>query len=177
MKPTLLQRSLSLGLITVFLASQVWATCGGGGGGGMGGMAGGGGGSAQQVYMVPWKLVKAEDAPIKQGLAVYWIPSGPDEVTKSSLRESRTLQMYSQQCVSMGLVDARSPIGQKYVPDGKVPAVVMVQPDGTVVGKLDSKDGKLRVGDLEKLVDNQMKKMEDSLKERTGKRQEQGQGW
>jgi len=166
MKPTLLQRSLSLGLITVFLASQVWATCGGGGGGGMGGMSGGGGGQAQQVYMVPWKLVKAEDAPIKQGLAVYWIPSGPDEVTRSSLRESRTLQMYSQQCVSMGLVDPRSAIGQKYVPDGKVPAVVMIQSDGTVVGKLESKDGKLRVGDLEKLVDNQMKKMEDSLKEK-----------
>ena len=64
MKPTLLQRSLSLGLVTVFLASQVWATCGGGGGGGMGGMSGGGGGQAQQVYMVPWKLVKAEDAPM-----------------------------------------------------------------------------------------------------------------
>src|SRR3954452_20153318 len=109
MKPTLRQRALSLCLITLFLATQSWATCGGGGGGGMGGMSGGS--SAQQVYMVPWKLVKPEDGPIKQGLAVYWIPSGPDEVTKSSLRESRTLQMYSQQCVSMGLVDSRSPIG------------------------------------------------------------------
>jgi tetratricopeptide (TPR) repeat protein len=35
-----------------------------------------------------------------------------------------------------------------------------------VVAKLDSKDGKLRVGDLEKLVDTEMKKREASLKEK-----------
>jgi tetratricopeptide (TPR) repeat protein len=149
-------------MINVFVAAQVWATCGGGGGGGMGGMSGG---SVPQVYVVPWKLIQPTDQ-LKEGLAVYWFPASAEEVNKSSLRESRTLQVYAQQCITMGLADARTSLGQKFVPDGKLPVAMIVQPDGTVVAKLDSKDGKLRVGDLEKLVDTEMKKREASLKEK-----------
>jgi tetratricopeptide (TPR) repeat protein len=170
MKPTILHRILSLFLVTVLLASQGWATCGGGGGGGMGGMGGGSGssgnmGSNQQTYPVPWKLIKPEDSPAK-GLLIYWFPTGPEELQKSSLRESRTLANYASQCVTMGIVDARTSIGQKYVPDGKLPAAVLVQPDGAVVGKLENKGGKLQVGELEKLLENEMKKRESALKER-----------
>ena len=83
MKTPLMQRIhrvLALVMIYVFLAPQVWATCGGGGGGGMGGM-GGGGMSSSQTYQVPWKLVKPEE-PVKEGLAVYWFPTGADEGTR-----------------------------------------------------------------------------------------------
>jgi hypothetical protein len=107
-------------MIYVLLVPQSWATCGGGGGGGMGGM-GGGTSSSSETYQVPWKVIKADEGPVKEGLAVYWFPTGVDEVQKSSLRQSRTLQLYSQQCVTMGIVDVRDPIGQKYVPDGKLP--------------------------------------------------------
>src|SRR5215467_10361453 len=168
MKTSLMQRIhrvLALVMIYVFLASQVWATCGGGGGGGMGGM-GGGAGSSSQTYQVPWKLLTPAEAP-KEGLVVYWFPTGDKEVQNSSLRESRTLQLYSQQCVTMGIVDARNAIGQKYVPDGKLPTAVLVQvSDGSVVGKLENKNGKLAVGDLEKIVESEMKKRESSIKEK-----------
>ena len=155
-------------MVFIFLVPQSWATCGGGGGGGMGGMGGGstGGGMSQQTYQVPWKLIKPEDAPVKAGLVVYWFPQSPEELQKSSLRESRTLQLYSQQCVTMGIVDARTPMGQKFVPDGKLPVAVLAQPDGTVVSKVENKNGKLNVSDLEKLLDNEMKKREDALKEK-----------
>jgi len=160
-----IHRVLALVMIYVLLAPQVWATCGGGGGGGMGGM-GGGGMSSSQTYQVPWKLVKPEEAP-KEGLVVYWFPTGDKEVQNSSLRESRTLQLYSQQCVTMGIVDARNAIGQKYVPDGNLPAAVLVQvSDGSVVGKLENKNGKLAVGDLEKIVEAEMKKRESAIKEK-----------
>jgi len=130
----------------------------------MGGM--GGGASSSQTYQVPWKLIKPEEPP-KEGLAVYWFPSGDKEVQNSSLRESRTLQLYSQQCVTMGIVDARNAIGQKYVPDGKVPTAVLVQTsDGAVVSKLENKNGKLAVGDLEKIVESEMKKRESAMKEK-----------
>jgi tetratricopeptide (TPR) repeat protein len=166
MKTPLMQRihrALALVMIYVFLAPQVWATCGGGGGGGMGGM---GGGASTQTYQVPWKLVKPEEPP-KEGLAVYWFPTGDKEFQNSSLRESRTLQLYSQQCVTMGVVDARNAIGQKYVPDGKLPAAVLVQiSDGSVVNKLENKNGKLAVGDLEKIVEAEMKKRESAIKEK-----------
>ena len=152
-------------MIYVLLAPQVWATCGGGGGGGMGGM-GGGGGSSSQTYQVPWRLVKPEEPP-KEGLVVYWFPISDKEFQNSSLRESRTLQLYSGQCVTMGVVDARNAIGQKYVPDGKLPTAVLVQvSDGTVVGKLENKNGKLAVGDLEKIVESEMKKRESAIKEK-----------
>ena len=86
MKTTFLQRLLSLLLITLLLTSQTWATCGGGGGGGMGGMSPGAGtGASEQLYYVPWKLIKPEDA-IKEGLIVYWFPSSTEEFQRSSLR-------------------------------------------------------------------------------------------
>jgi len=53
------------------------------------------------------------------------------------------------------------------VPDGKLPIAVIAQAsDGTVVGRLENKDGKLKVGDLEKLLESEMKKREASLKEK-----------
>ena len=160
-----LHRVFSVVMIYVLLVPQSWATCGGGGGGGMGGM-GGGGNMSSQTYQVPWKLIKPEEPP-KDGLVVYWFPTGAEEVQRSSLRESRTLQLYSQQCVTMGIADARTSIGQKYVPDGKLPAAVLVQPsDGAVVAKLENKNGRLNVGDLEKLVESEMKKRESSVKEK-----------
>ena len=152
-------------MIYVFLVPQSWATCGGGGGGGMGGM-GGGASSSSQTYQVPWRLIKPEEPPMKEGMAIYWFPSGEKEFTNSSLRESRTLQLYSQQCVTMGVVDAHTPIGQKYVPDGKLPVAVLVQSDGAVVNKLENKNGKLAVGDLEKLLESEMKKRESAVKEK-----------
>jgi tetratricopeptide (TPR) repeat protein len=159
-----IQRVLSVVMIYVLLAPQSWATCGGGGGGGMGGM--GGGMSSQQTYPVPWKLIKPEEPP-KEGLVVYWFPTGDKEFQNSSLRESRTLSVYSQQCVTMGVVDAGNALGHKYVPDGKLPAALLVQTsDGAVVSKLENKNGKLAVGDLEKIVEGEMKKRESAIKEK-----------
>src|ERR1700758_3381831 len=95
--------------VFLLLPAPDWATCGGGGGGGMGGMRGpgmGGGMSDQQVYQVPWKLMKPEDQLAAGGLVVYWFPSSANEFQKSSLRNSRSLSMYATQCVTMGVADA-----------------------------------------------------------------------
>ena len=43
---------------------------------------------------------------------------------------------------------------------------VLVQADGTVVTKLENTNGKLKVGDLEKLVESEMKKRESAVKEK-----------
>ncbi len=163
MKPTFLQRLLSALLISVFLGSQLWATCGGGGGGGMGGMSGGG--SNSQIYYVPWKLVKPDDAPIKEGLIIYWFPASAEELKRSSLLESRTLQLYAQQCVSMRFADAGLALGRKFSVNA-VPVAIIAEPDGTIVSRLENTSGKLRVGDLEKLVDAEMKKRESAIKEK-----------
>jgi tetratricopeptide (TPR) repeat protein len=165
MKTSFLQRALSIAMIFLLTISPLSATCGGGGGGGTGGMGGGGGMNSEQTYQVPWKLIQQDNQP-KEGLAFYWFPSSQDEIQRSSLRESRTLQLYSQQCVTMGIVDSHSSIGQKYVPDGKLPVAILVQADGAVVDKVQNKDGKLSVSDLEKLLESEMKKRDFAIKER-----------
>jgi len=60
---SLLARSIAFLLISAFVCSPVWATCGGGGGGGGGGTSGsggnGGGSTANPVvYHVPLKMLK-----------------------------------------------------------------------------------------------------------------------
>jgi tetratricopeptide (TPR) repeat protein len=170
MKTPGIHRSISLFLITVLLVPQIWATCGGGGGGGMGGMGGGmgggtSGGMGTQIYPVPWRVVKAEDA-LKDGLAVYWLPSSQRELENSSLRFSQTLSNYASQCVTMGIVDQSMALGQKIAGGDKLPVAVLAQPDGSVVGKAENKNGYLKVEQVEKLLETEIKKREQAVKEK-----------
>ena len=131
---------------------QSWATCGGGGGGGTGGMSSGSM-PAEQVYRVPWRVNKPGDPPVSAGLLLYWFPSSQQELEKSSLLYSRTLSLYASQCVNLVIVDARTPIGEKFVAGDKLPVAVLAQPDGTLVGKAENKDGYLNVGQVVKLIE------------------------
>jgi tetratricopeptide (TPR) repeat protein len=165
MKSPLTHRILSFALIAILLVPQTWATCGGGGGGGMGGM-GGGSSSGSQTYAVPWKVINATPT-LKEGLALYWLPLSQTELEKSSLLYSQVLSDYASHCVSMGIVDQRTPLGQKLAANDKLPVALLVQPDGTVISKLENKDGKLNVSDVEKVLETEMKKRESALKEKT----------
>src|SRR6266404_681175 len=162
--PLSLTRALALLLITVFAFSSVWGTCGGGGGGGVGGMSGGsgGGGSAPAVYYVPWKVRQAKD-PAPHGLVLYWFPASMDELQKSSLRASRSLSLYATQCVSMEVADTQVPNAEKLIGSSKLPVAVLANPDGTPVTKLENTNGKLKVEQVEKLVETEVKQRETSL--------------
>jgi tetratricopeptide (TPR) repeat protein len=148
----------------MFFAQSSWATCGGGGGGGGGGMAsgGGGGGSNAPVYIVPWKVRKAEDKP-PAGLVLYWFPASLNEVKNSSLRESRTLSLYASQCVSMELADGRTPNAEKLLGESKLPVAVLATPAGEAINRIENKDGKLKVAEVEKVVDSEMKQRESAV--------------
>ena len=165
-----MQRVVSVVLMISLLASQGWATCGGGGGGGMGGMSRGadmsGNQPNQQTYPVPWKIVQPTDPPPKDGLAVYWLPSSQAELEKSSLRFSQLLSDYATQCVTLGIVSQRTPLGQKLAGDDKLPVAVLAEPDGTTVGKVENKNGFLYVEQVEKLLQSEMKRRDSALKER-----------
>jgi len=58
------------------------------------------------------------------------------------------------------------PLGQKIAPTDKLPVAVLAQPDGTIIGKAENKNGFLRVEQVEKLVDLEMKKRESAVKEK-----------
>lgn len=168
---TQLARFLAAILITMLLfpAQPALATCGGGGGGGTGGMRSGadsGSTPNEQVYNVPWRVIKPTDPPVNAGLIVYWLPTGGDEIRRSSLLNSRTLSLYAAQCVTMGVVDSQTPLGQKLVSNDKLPVALLAQPDGTVLGKAENKNGFLKVDQVEKLVENEVKNREKALKEK-----------
>src|SRR5256884_8091867 len=159
---TPLFRSIAVALLVLFFAQSSWATCGGGGGGGGGGMnnGGGGGGSNAPVYIVPWK--KASVAPAA-GLVLYWFPASNNELKNSSLKESRILSLYASQCVAMQYADTQLPIADKLIGESKLPVAVLAKADGTPINKIENSNGKLKVADVEKLVDVEMKQRESSL--------------
>jgi len=161
---TQLSRALATILIVLFSLSPAWATCGGGGGGGTGGVGGGGRseGPAPTVYKVPWKIWEARAMPNK-GLVLYWFPASNDEVKKSSLLASRILTLYSAQCVTMTVADAKTPELQSVIGDSAVPVAVLVNADGSPINKVENTAGKLKVEQVEKLVEAEMKQRETSL--------------
>jgi tetratricopeptide (TPR) repeat protein len=166
-----ISRLTALFMVLLLMPAPDWATCGGGGGGGMGGMRSGGGPSGgnmgdAQVYQVPWKLMKPEESPASGGLVVYWFPSSATEFQKSSLRNSRSLSMYATQCVTMGVADAGTALGQKFLASGeKLPIVVLAKSDGTVINKVQNNNGFLKVDQIEKLVESEMKQREEAVKQ------------
>jgi tetratricopeptide (TPR) repeat protein len=163
---TRLSRALASLLIVLFSLSPVWATCGGGGGGGTGGVGGGnsGMGPAPTVYKVPWKIWEARTVPQK-GLVLYWFPASNDEVKKSPLHTSRVLTLMSSQCVTMTVADAKQPELQKIVGDSALPVAVLTTADGAPISKVDSAGGKLKVSDVEKAVESEIKQRETALDE------------
>jgi len=163
-------RLLSLLLVFLFAVPPDWATCGGGGGGGVGGMtssSGGGGNNPMAedpVYAVPWKMADPKNAP-KDGLVLYWFPSSNEEVQRSSMRYSRLLSLYASQCVAMELAPVNSDAGQKLASGATLPVAVLATPDNTLVAKVENKDGKLRVENVEKALQEEMRRREDALNE------------
>ncbi|HEY6659511.1 MAG TPA: tetratricopeptide repeat protein [Pyrinomonadaceae bacterium] len=160
---TQLSRALATILILLFSMSPVWATCGGGGGGGAGGVSGGnGGGPAPVVYKVPWKVWEPRTAPSK-GLILYWFPVSQQELDRSSLRTSRILSLYASQCVTMAVGDAKQPELQPIIGDSALPIAVLANADGSPIKKIENTDGKLRVDQVEKVIDAEMKQRETAL--------------
>jgi len=158
-------RSIAVALLALFFVQSSWATCGGGGGGGGGGMSnnGGGGGGSAPTYPVPWKIFKANDKPASGGLVLFWFPASQNEVKNSSLRQSRSLSLYASQCVAMEVADTNVPNADKLVGDSKLPVAVLATPDGTPVKKVENKDGKLKVVEVEKVVEGEMKQRETAV--------------
>jgi len=163
----LVSRLMAFLMALLLLPLPSLATCGGGGGGGMGGMRGpgGGGGGDAQVYQVPWKVVKPEEALPAGSLALYWFPSSVDEFKNSSLRNSRSLSLLASQCVNMIVSDTQAPTMQKLVGEEKLPVAVLASSDGAPIGKAQNVKGFLKVDQVEKLVESEMKQREESIKQ------------
>jgi tetratricopeptide (TPR) repeat protein len=66
----------------------------------------------------------------------------------------------------MQVAEVRSAPGQKLAADAKLPVAVLATPDGTAVGKAESNNGFLKVEQVEKLVETEIKKRDEGLKQK-----------
>ena len=97
------------------------------------------------------------------GLVLYWFPANENEVRVSSLRESRALSLYASQCVAMEVGDTQVPNADKLLGDSKLPVAVLATPEGAPVKKIENTNGKLKVADVEKVVESEMKQRETAV--------------
>jgi tetratricopeptide (TPR) repeat protein len=63
----------------------------------------------------------------------------------------------------MELADGQTPHANDLIGSSTLPVAVLAKPDGTAVNKVENANGKLKVGDVEKLVDTEMKQRESDL--------------
>ena len=155
------------------------ATCGGGGGGGMGGtmprntMSSRNSQPQPEAYVVPWKSLKPEDKPLTTPVVVMWFPAEASEIESSELNVSRTLILYSAQCVVLQLVKPNDAnIVAKFDVVTKRPTVLLVS-DGKVVDRVTAADGKITVSSVENMIHHELFQRETALDEllETGKKQ------
>jgi tetratricopeptide (TPR) repeat protein len=160
-------------LTLVISVQPLLATCGGGGGGGMGGTMqrgsistmGSTNGQAPRVeaYVVPWKTLAADDKPLSTPLVVIWFPADAADVDSAELNASRTLTLYSAQCVGLQLVkpDDAKTIARFDVAT-KRPTVLLIA-DGKVIDHVNP-DGKfITVSSVENMIHHELYQREAVL--------------
>ena len=164
MRPNVLRPFVLLTILVLTVSPAVHATCGGGGGGGTGGMMPpGGGGPQPKAYVVPWKVFNANETAAAAPLTVYWAPAAVTDVKGSDLMSSRMLTMASAQCVGMLIIhpDDAATLA-KWELTGKTPAVLLAA-DGKVLAHVDAQNGKLRLSDVENMVNHELDARETAL--------------
>jgi hypothetical protein len=114
------------------------------------------------AWFVPWKVLNPGDTAPHAQLIVYWLPASRDEMRHSELLTSRTLTIYSSQCVAMHVVrpDDFERI-TKLGANGKAPVVLLLDGDGREVTHIDNEAGALRVATVERIVRDEIRSRED----------------
>src|SRR5205814_6043820 len=63
----------------------------------------------------------------------------------------------------MQYADTQLPLADKLIGESKLPVAVLAKADGTPINKIENTNGKLKVSEVEKLVDGEMKQRESSV--------------
>lgn len=114
------------------------------------------------TWFVPWKVLNPGDAPPHTQLVVYWLPASRDDMRHSELLTSRTLTLYSSQCVAMYVVrpDDFERIA-KLGANRRAPLVLLLDGDGREVRHVDNEAGALRIAAVERIVRDEVHARED----------------
>jgi hypothetical protein len=116
----------------------------------------------EPVWFVPWKVLNSGEAPPTAQLIVYWLPASRDDMRHSELLTSRTLTLYSSQCVAMYVVrpddfERISKLGANQ----RAPVVLLLDGDGREITHIASESGALRIASVERVVRDEVHARED----------------
>jgi hypothetical protein len=116
------------------------------------------------VAFVPWKIHRAAEGLTASPLVLYWVPASADDFRHSDLLTSRALASYAAQCVALEVVTSDdAAMVAKLAIDGPLPAAVLVDAWGVVVGRVSGSKGLLRASEVEKMMRDAMRTREESL--------------
>ncbi|MEA2328891.1 MAG: hypothetical protein QOE68_3850 [Thermoanaerobaculia bacterium] len=116
------------------------------------------------VAFVPWKIHRVAEGLPSSPLVLYWVPASADDFRHSDLLTSRALASYAAQCVALEVVTSDdAAMVAKLAIDGPLPAAVLVDAWGVVVGRVLGSKGLLRASEVEKMMRDAMRTREESL--------------
>jgi len=114
------------------------------------------------AWFVPWKVLNPGEAPPRAQLIVYWLPASRDDMRHSELLTSRTLTLFSSQCVAMHVVrpDDFERVA-KLGANGRAPVVLLLDGDGRELTHIDNEAGALRIATIERIVRDEVRSREE----------------
>jgi hypothetical protein len=121
-----------------------------------------GGQPSDPAWFVPWKVLNPGEAPPRAQLIVYWLPASRDDMRHSELLTSRTLTLFSSQCVAMHVVrpDDFERVA-KLGANGRAPVVLLLDGEGRELTHIDNEAGALRITTIERIVRDEVRSRED----------------
>lgn len=121
-----------------------------------------GGQPSDPAWFVPWKVLNPGEAPPRAQLIVYWLPASRDDMRHSELLTSRTLTLFSSQCVAMQVVrpDDFERVA-KLGANGRAPVVLLLDGDGRELTHIDNEAGALRIATIERIVRDEVRSREE----------------
>lgn len=129
------------------------------------------------VPLVPWKVLQPGEV-IASPLVLFWIPSSPDAMRRSAMLTSDDLTQFSERCVAMRVVrfDDETRLASLEVEED-LPAAVLTDRDGQILGTVRHRHGRLVVSEVEDLVRDELDAREaqaDALLDQARKLAEDG---
>lgn len=122
-------------------------------------------GENAHLSLVPWKVIEP-GAVVDAPLTLYWIPATTEELRRSELLTSHALTLYSSRCVAMRVVrfDDHDRLAKLEVT--RIPAVVLVDHEDQIVGRIDADAETLPVNEVESLVRDELEERESDAEAR-----------
>src|SRR4029077_18192924 len=109
-----------------------------------------------KAYLVPWRILKLGEAPPATPVTVLWFPATADEMNASELVQSRTLTLYSAQCIGLQLIRPEdSGTIKKWDVADKRPLAILVSA-GKEVARVTTENGLLRAAQVENAIHHEL---------------------